>query len=35
MENIDIVILCDGEGKRLQEVVNYQSKPMAQINGRP
>lgn len=34
-EQIDIVMLCGGKGKRLQPVLNDRPKPMAEINGRP
>ena len=32
---MDAVILCGGEGKRLQTVIKDKPKPMAEINGRP
>jgi len=34
-DQIDVVILCGGKGKRLQPVLNDRPKPMAKINGRP
>lgn len=34
-EDIDVVILCGGEGKRLRPVVEDLPKPMAKINARP
>lgn len=34
-EEIDVVILCGGKGKRLRNVVNDRPKVMAEINGRP
>jgi len=33
MENIDVVILCGGLGKRLRPVVNDRPKSLAEING--
>lgn len=35
MENIDVVILCGGLGKRLRPVINDRPKPMAQVNNKP
>lgn len=35
MKNIDVLILCGGQGTRLREVVCDRPKPMVQINGRP
>jgi D-glycero-alpha-D-manno-heptose 1-phosphate guanylyltransferase len=34
LNNIDVVILCGGMGKRLQSVINDRPKPMAQIGDR-
>lgn len=34
-ENLDVVILCGGIGKRLKSILGTQPKPMAEINGRP
>lgn len=35
MFNIDVVILCGGQGNRLKKIVSDRPKPMAEINGRP
>ena len=35
MNDIDVVILCGGRGKRLREVVDDRPKVMAEIGGRP
>lgn len=35
LEQMDVVILCGGLGKRLMPVVSDRPKPMAEINGRP
>ena len=35
IEDIDVVILCGGKGKRLQPVVSDRPKALAEINGRP
>ncbi|MDD3296558.1 MAG: nucleotidyltransferase family protein [Candidatus Omnitrophica bacterium] len=34
-KNIDVVIICGGQGKRLKQVINDRPKVLAQINGRP
>jgi NDP-sugar pyrophosphorylase family protein len=34
MSNIDVLILCGGQGTRLQKVVSDRPKSMAEINGR-
>lgn len=34
-ENLDVIILCGGMGKRLKSVVSDRPKPMAEISGRP
>ena len=34
-ENLDVVILCGGVGKRLKSVVKDRPKPMAEVAGRP
>lgn len=35
LQNIDVVILCGGLGKRLRPLVNDRPKPMAKIDQRP
>jgi len=35
MKDIDVLILCGGQGSRLKEVVSDRPKPMAEIKGRP
>lgn len=35
LEDIDVVILCGGKGKRLREVVRGIPKPMASVSGKP
>lgn len=35
MKNIDVVILCGGQGKRLRKVISDRPKAMVEINGRP
>jgi NDP-sugar pyrophosphorylase family protein len=35
MEQLDVVILCGGQGTRLRSVVWDRPKPMAEISGRP
>ena len=35
MINIDVLILCGGQGRRLHKVISDRPKPMAEINGRP
>ncbi|MCK4795557.1 MAG: nucleotidyltransferase family protein, partial [Desulfobacteraceae bacterium] len=35
MEEINVIILCGGQGKRLQSIVNDRPKPMAEVGGRP
>ncbi|UCB56922.1 MAG: NTP transferase domain-containing protein [Candidatus Omnitrophota bacterium] len=34
-EDIDVVLLCGGEGRRLKPVLNGRPKALADINGRP
>ncbi len=34
-ENLDVVILCGGAGKRLKSVIKDRPKPMAEVAGRP
>jgi D-glycero-alpha-D-manno-heptose 1-phosphate guanylyltransferase len=33
--NIDVLILCGGQGNRLKKIVTDRPKPMAEINGHP
>lgn len=35
LKEVDVVILCGGEGTRLRTVVNDRPKPMAEVNGAP
>lgn len=35
VKDIDVVILCGGEGKRLRSIVNDRPKPMAEIGRQP
>lgn len=35
LKDIDVIILCGGEGTRLRSVVSDRPKPLADINGKP
>ena len=33
--NMDVVILCGGQGARIREETEYRPKPMVEVGGRP